>query len=205
MSLVRAFALTVLAYLAAVCHASEVFANDSKDQIPAKLEALAATFPVGRYKVRTYKADANGAVQGVATRDTNVCVRAPAELKSMMGAGIVTTAISADQRRRFGLVCQDAVKVGENTVVLESVCEPPKPQKGKSGRDAKETKDARMSGPNHFSSRMGVVRGKEFQILSREYQTNGTTSNFVDGTMTQVFPLSSECIASDETTPAVAH
>ncbi len=208
MPLVRLVALAVLACLAAIGRPSDAIAQkDTKDQIPAKIDALAATFPVGRYKVKTYKADAKGAVQGSATRDTNVCVTAQAELKAMMGAGIITTAISTDLRRQFGSVCQEAVRVSENSVMLEAVCDPPKLQKGKATKetkDAREAREARLSGPNHFASSMGVVRGKEFQILSREYQTTASASNFIDGTMTQVFPLNSECVASDETSAVIA-
>jgi hypothetical protein len=205
MSLVRAIALAVLAYLAAMGCTSEALAQkDNKDLIPAKIEAHAATFPVGRYKIRTFKADIKGVAQGNATRDTNVCVKTPAELKAMMSAGIITTAFSTEALRQFGASCQEAVKFNDTTVMLEVLCEPAKPQKGaKLPKETKEAREARAAAPNHFSSSLGVVRGKEFQIVSRVHKTTEAASNFVDGVMTQVFPLSSECIASDETSTSI--
>jgi hypothetical protein len=157
--------------------------------------ALAAkSFPLGRYQRREYATDDKGVPKGAATAAEFVCIKAVAHIEAMMISPILQGAMALELSQSMGGACQQAVRVLDGGVITsEMVCD----------WTVKATTPGKKSPPQTTQTRFmhsaGAVSGKEIQVLTREYRTQGGAAKMTEGGMVQLVPMGSACEAGDET------
>jgi hypothetical protein len=191
-SILRLSILVVASHLAATAAIAE---PDAKVLAAVKEQAslTAKSFPLGRYQRREFVTDEKGVPKGAGTGVGFVCIKAVAHIESLLSSPVPQGAMAMQLSQSMGGTCRQAIQVLDgNVIASEMVCDWPKPAVANKNTALQITQ-------MRFMHSAGAVGGKEIQVLSREYRTQGGIAKMTEGDMVQLVPVAAVCEPGDET------